>query len=176
MLVSAFIVTAALFIYIKMVQPQYSESQLLSGELDAKSKIYDDQSSAITQVQNLISQSKSLSKENLSLALPSKENVADILGQLQTISLVSGVSIQSLSLDYLPLISDKSQLSFVKSLGTLRLNLTLFGSYESFKNAIASLETNLRIMDARSLKIQPVVKSPGAFIYDLTVDTYYQAD
>lgn len=176
LLVSLILILSALFIFIRLVKPQYEAAQKLSAELSVKTKIYNDESQAIAQVQNLILQSKNASREILSLALPSKEKVADIMNQLQAITQGSDMSMQSFSLDYLPVRSDKSQSSFIKNIGTLRLRVGLIGSYEALKKTVESLETNVRVMDVQLIKSGSVGKSPNLFLYDLTVDTYYQTD
>jgi Tfp pilus assembly protein PilO len=178
LMASAGLIIVALAVYAMLIRPEYRIVQDLRGELASKSELLAHQQSAVTQVQNLIAQYQSVAKlgDTLSLALPEKESVSLIMAQLNTISQSSGLSIQSVELNYLPISPSASKLSFVRNIGALRLDLKLFGSYAALKQFLQIMETNIRIMDTKTLKIETAAKAgQDYFTYHLTVDTYYQS-
>ncbi len=178
LLVSAALLIMAIVVYIQYVKPEYNSIQLLRATREAKVQYYKDQATAILAINDLLAQqqNKKTLRDDIALHLPPKENVADIMGQLQAISQETGLLIQAVGLEYLPITKDKSA-SFLKGLGTLRLNVKLFGSYEAFKQFLAGLETNIRIMDVVDLKINGAGKpEQNLQSYNLVVDTYYQTN
>ena len=60
-------------------------------------------------------------------------------------------------------------------MGTLKVNLKIFGTYEGLKTFLGELEKNIKVMDVKTLKIDQVGKAEqNLFSYTLAVDTYYQ--
>lgn len=176
-IVSGIFIIGSLVVYANFIRPAYADIQQLRGELSAKTGLLNNQSQAITKFQNLLVEQQSSSKlqERISLVLPPKENVSDIMNQLQAIASANGVSVQSVGLEYLPIKQAKKNTDVVKGLGSLRLTMKIFGSYEAFKNFIGSLETNVRVMDVNTLKVEHAGRpDQNLFTYNLTVDTYYQ--
>lgn len=177
--VSGVFVIGALIVYANLITPAYSDVQLLRGELSAKADLLDNQSLAITKFQNLLVEQQGSAKlqERISLVLPPKESVADIVNQLQAVALASGVSLQAVGLEYLPIRQSSEGADIVKGLGSLRLSIKVFSSYEAFKSFVQSFETNVRVMDLNTLKVEHAGRpEQNLFIYNLTVDTYYQTN
>lgn len=178
MVLAASLVVGALIVYAVLVNPAYQEVQELRGKLASKSDLYQIRSQQFTQVQNLIAQYQgvALLQEGLSLALPQKVETENIINQLDAIAKNNRVFIDSISLDFLPIQQTKKR-TLVKGFGTLRMSLKLLGPYSSFKGFLDSLETNIRIMDLRNLKISPAGEANEDFFsYSLTIDTYYQTN
>ncbi len=176
LVLSIALIVMALFLYVQYVKPAYDEVQGLRATKASQAQYYTDQSQAVASINDLLArqQNKKTLRDDISLRLPLKESVADIISQLQAISQETGILIQSVGLEYLPVTKNQSA-SFVKGLGTLRLNVRLFGAYEPFKQFLDGLETNIRIMDVASLKASQAGKAgQDVQTYNLTVDTYYQ--
>ncbi|MDP3999724.1 MAG: hypothetical protein Q8P76_04030 [bacterium] len=173
-----FVGAAAIFAFLSV--PAYQDIQDLKSTLSSKSTLFQNQSRDLTQVQNLLSQYQGVVRleESLNLALPTKEESGSIVNQLDVITKSNGVLIKSLGLDYVPA-GRTAGTALVKNVSTLRLTIKLAGSYSAFKKALAALETNIRIMDLVSLKMEPVSAAPGQesadlFDYTLVINTYYQ--
>ncbi|MDD5547550.1 MAG: type 4a pilus biogenesis protein PilO [Candidatus Pacebacteria bacterium] len=175
LLASAVFILIAIVSFVNFVQPEYQAAQKLRGELAAKTNLYNSQKEAITQVQQLVAKSKASAVESLGWALPLKEDTASIVDQLQAISQASNVSIDGLSLDYLPIVQSKKEVSsFIKGIGTLKLILKIGGDYNSIKKFVESIETNVRVMDLKVLKLIVSEKNPSQISGDLSLETYYQ--
>lgn len=177
LLSSAFLV-GALIIYAVFIRPEYETIFRLRGELVSKTNLLQKQQQVMTQVQNLIIQSKGAEKlsESLLLALPAEPDVASVLSQINALSQLSGLAVQSIGLSHLSIKSLSGKPSFAQGLGTLRLDLRLIGNYGGLKKFLQALETNIRLMDIKALRLEAASKSPteDLFNYLLTVDTYYQ--
>jgi Tfp pilus assembly protein PilO len=175
---SATLILVALIIYVSYLQPEYANIQNLRGELKARSDFYDAQSQAIDYVNNLYGKNQvdiQQIQNNLTLALPDQDNVASVVYQIQSISALNSISINSINLETLPIQRIKSGNSLVQSYGTLRTTLKMSGSYPSFKILLNFLENNIRLMDVRTLRVyQTDTTNKSVFDFELVVDTYYQ--
>ncbi len=174
LLVAGGLVIAAFVVYASFIRPEYDAIQQLRAQRVSLIESYNRQAEATTKVQQLTitQQDKKQQQQRIDWALPPREGVADVVEQLQAIAQASSVSIQSVGLEYLPV---KQNINLIKGIGTLRLNLKLFSSYEAFKTFIAALETNIRIMDVATLRTEHAGRpEQNLFIHTLTVDTYYQ--
>jgi len=184
LILSAGLVVASLFIYATLISPEYADVKNLRGELSSKSDLLNNQKTSIDQVRKLIAQYQGVAKlgESLSLALPEDESVSSIMAQINAISQASGLTVQSVGINYLPAKPAIIKLTSAKGIGSLKLDLKLVGSYSAIKNFLQSMETNIRVMDAQSLKIESVQSSSQSkagtqdiFNFTLSVNTYYQA-
>ncbi|OGY63425.1 MAG: hypothetical protein A3I89_00010 [Candidatus Harrisonbacteria bacterium RIFCSPLOWO2_02_FULL_41_11] len=177
LLLAAALVVASLFVYATLIRGEYENVARLRGEYASKSAFLEEQGAIITQAQDLIARYKGAERlgGQLSLALPKNESVSSIMAQVNFLARTNALSIQSVNISYLPIKPSLVKLSSAKGLGTLRLDLKLFGSYASLKRFLNNLETNVRISDVQSLKIEPAGQpNQDLYVYSLTADVYYQ--
>ena len=180
LLVSAALLVGALAAYVILILPEYQTVLNLRGGLASKGNILARQQAVSTQVQNVIAEFRSVERLNdsLLLALPDSEGLSLVFGQINAISQSAGLTVQAVGVSYLSIRPMPSnQLSSAKGLGTLRLDLRLFGNYASLKRFLQFLETNIRIMDVKALRMEAASRADqDLFSYLLTVDTYYQTN
>lgn len=174
---SAALILSSLIIYVALIKPEYNAIQTLRGKLKSSLDFYNVQAQAVDYVNNLYAKNKidiEQTQKDLVLALPDQEEVANVVFQIQRISALNNITIDSVNLDRLPL-QQKSVNSLIKNYNTLRISTKLAGSYESFKELLKFLENNIRIIDLGTLKVyQANELDKGVFNYELVVDTYYQ--
>ncbi|MEK7463409.1 MAG: type 4a pilus biogenesis protein PilO [Patescibacteria group bacterium] len=174
---SAALILSALIIYVALVKPEYNKIQDLRGRVKSSSDFYNAQAQAVDYVNNLYAKNKidiEQTQKDLVLALPDQEEVANVVFQIQRISALNNISIDSVNLDRLP-IQQKSTNSLIKNHSALRISMKLAGSYESFKELLKFLESNVRIINLGTLRVyQANELEKGIFNYELVVDTYYQ--
>jgi Tfp pilus assembly protein PilO len=105
----------------------------------------------------------------IATALPTKEEHAELLIQLNTMALKNRVFLLSVNSQETKK-SDKTQ---VEVYGTAPLEVKIVGDFQSMKNFISDIEKNLRILDITSIGIE---KSPqgNTTIATLKIDSYYQ--
>ncbi len=178
-MLSAILLITVTVIYVKMIRPANSEIQNLRGEIQARENLLSKQTQAVSQIQNLISQLQNQNitqfQEQISLVLPISESVPQALNQYQAIAQASGLSIQSIGVDYLAIKPAASNINITKGTGTDRFKLKLLGSYEAMKTFFQAIETNVRLTDLVSFKINRTAQ-PGQNLYlnEIVVDSYYQ--
>ncbi len=175
---SATLILAALIVYVVLLKPEYDDIQKLRGNFKSTSDFYEAQLQAIDYVNNLYGKNKvdiEQIQNDLSLALPDQEEVADIVYQIQRISSLNNIFIDSINLDRSPIQRSKSENSLVKSYGPLRITAKLTGPYDSFKELLRFLENNIRIMDVKAIRVyQSNDLEKGILNYEIVADTYYQ--
>lgn len=174
---SATLILLALIVYVVLLKPEYVRIQELRGELRSGKDLYSAQSEAIDYANSLYGKNQAdidQIRNDLSLALPDKQEVAGVVYQIQAISALNNIAIDSINLENLP-IQQRSKSSLIKNYGILRVSIKLIGAYESFKELLRFLENNIRLMDVRTLRIYQVSDlDRGVFNYELVADTYYQ--
>lgn len=175
---SAALILAVFIIFVVLLQPEYANIQQLRGLLASSNNTYNAASQNVDYVNNLYEKNKidiNQMQDSLKSAVPDQQKVADVVNQIQGIASANNLPIESINLETLPIQQSKANTSLVKGYGVLRVTLKMSGTYPSFKQFLNLLETNVRIMDARTLRIyqvDPINKS--IFNFELVVDTYYQ--
>lgn len=174
---SFLLLVASVYVYFSLVVPSYNDVQQLRGERQAKQDLLNDQVAAETAVSELIDRFENLRifQEVVSRSLPRNEDIPVILNQIQGMARLSDVNLQSSSFQYLALEDTGGRL--VRPVGIVRMSISLVGSYEGIKDYISALETNVRVMDLNSLRIDGGARlNSNVLTYDLTVDVYYQSE
>ena len=183
----AFIVVAFV-LFFDLVQPAYSDTKTLQSQQLGEENYLQNQTMLVKQVQTTLNtyQNEAQGAANVGLAMPSGEDVAGALAQMQGIAannniLVSSVSVTQPAIQVQTAAPSRSTL--LKPLGSFMFKFSASGSYESFKNFLSELETNVRIFDVKAVSLQPAggpvngahpAFSNDAFNYAVTVATYYQ--
>jgi Tfp pilus assembly protein PilO len=173
-LLSAALLIGSVIAYGSHIRPLYAEVSLLRGTMVAKQRLFAEKQHAVAKVESLIKQYQGAGslEEAVSLSLPHTEEVASVFNQIQAVAAAHGIAVQVFNVQPLAERPDDgadSGQSLVRPLGTLRISLRVAGPYESFKAFLRDLETNVRIMDAVSVKVEP-----GA--YTVVADAYYQSE
>jgi len=173
---STVLVVAAIVIYASMLVPQYQEIQELRGERSALSTVLAEEQEAVDAVQRLIRQYDNISdlRESLDVTLPSQEETASIVNQFQGIASSNGVLMDSLAVRPLAVEARNTDEFVVRPVGALRVSMNLIGSYQGLRAYLAALETNIRVMDVKFLRVNNDSLSSGPYEYEIEVDTYYQ--
>lgn len=181
MLSSAFLFIGSLVVYSSYIRPVYEDIKKLRGEAAVKQQALDDQDNAIKQVQALIKEFESVSQlqEKISLFLPLDEAIPQSLAQLDSLSRISGVSLDSVIPQYAPpdpAAKKKEGLAFmIKSVGKIKFTVKVSGSYEGLKDFIKGLADSIRIFDISDFKIDSGKDSGGdSASLTLSADNYYQ--
>lgn len=176
-LAAVILLVGAAFIYASLIKPAYVEIQKKRAELAAQKSARNKLEAAVNQIKKLLVeyQDAKLIQETVSAILPVEQMLPQSLAQITGLAENSGLFIQSLGsqpLSIKPSVNPK----LIKGVGTLRFNIRLAGSYESFKSFLNQMANNIQLMDLTDLKMEPVGGSnQNIFLYTITVDTYYQA-
>jgi len=180
-------VVAAFICFFDLVQPEYQNVESLRSQQLGEAAYLASQTTLVKQAQTVLNTYQNAQgTTNIDLAMPSGADVAGALAQIQGIATNNGITIGSIAVTA-PEIQVKTgtaSTTLMKPLGSFTFSISATGSYESFKNFLSEIETNIRIFDIKSISFQPasVVSASGArstttrdfFNYTVTVATYYQ--
>lgn len=177
----------ALLVFLNFLRPAYDRAQILKGEKISLENALANQEATIAQVRRIIEeyQGSQNPKDVVSLALPQTKNESELLRHIGVLAEKYGLSMQSVTVNTPgartvarargAATSTASGGSLVKPIGVLTVQMRLAGSYMAFKSFLSAIETNLRIMDAGGVAVQPLGRpNQDAYTFDLTVQSYYQ--
>lgn len=135
---------------------------------------------------------KQAQAEQLSKFLPAGENISGILNSVETMGAQAGVIIDSIEWS---LKSDKEEVQSVPVEGAgdgssgvqtsqnsgegdgikiISVGISAAGTYESFKNFIANLESSIRLVEIRQIGLTAKGESGNLFDFEIKGDMYYQ--
>jgi Tfp pilus assembly protein PilO len=186
-------IVAAFVLFFDLVQPTYSDMKALRSKQLGEENYLENQAALVKQVQTILNtyQNEAQGAQNVGLAMPSGEDIAGALAEIQGIAANNGITIASIAVSP-PAIQVRaavggaiasSSVQLMRPLGSFTFKLAASGSYESFKNFLSEIETNIRIFDVKTVSFQPAAAastgakaapSQDAFNYTITVATYYQ--
>lgn len=168
-----------LVIYTNFIKPEMKNIDERRSIVVSKENLFSNQFAAVQQVQKLIGEFQDIAglQDSVSLAIPFRENTTQILNQVRVIAANNQTAIDSFSIK--PLAFSPSRQPLAKRLGTLDVNLSLKGTYESLKGFLKFLETNARIANIAKVHLAPFGSSISGTVQDiysmsLGVEMYYQ--
>jgi len=184
MLVAFAMMFVAIIVYVNFTVPAYTELDGRRAELNSLDELYSRKEKAIADVQNVLKDYDSDQKlkglqDVISSSLPNNPEQSEILNQIRAIAGVNQLALTDLSLNVSSVQSVSARATttqLIKPVAAISAQFKVIGYYADIKGFISSLENNLRIMDVRSVTIDPLGK-PDQDYYraDLTVITYYQS-
>ncbi len=196
LILAALILVGAFMVYFEFIMPAYTNVETIKGQEESEAALYANETQIVNQGKSLLAtyQSDASSSQLVAMALPVGQDVSGALAQIYGIAANTGVAIQQTGISIQAVTSQGatagSQIanaaaagSVIKPTGTVSFQITGSGSYESFKNFLLGLETNIRIFDVTAISLQPdailATKTQAAnqdmFTYTMTVVTYYQS-
>jgi Tfp pilus assembly protein PilO len=196
LIIAALILAAALVTYFEFIVPAYTNLESVKGQEESEKILYANESQIVSQGKSLLAtyESDASSSQAVAMALPVGQDVSGALAQIYGIAANTGVTLQGTSISVQAvatpgdagdgqIASAAAAGSVIQPTGTVSLHVSGSGSYESFKNFLEGLETNIRIFDVTSISLQPAgtaatktqAANPDMFNYSLTVVTYYQS-
>lgn len=201
-ILAALILAAALMVYFEFIVPAYTALEVTKGQQESEAILYTNEQQIVSKVKSLLVtyQNDSVASQAVAQALPVGPNISGALAQIYGIAANAGVTVQGaqISTQAVQAVTTQptaagatnSQItsaaaagSVVKPTGSISFQVTGSASYESFKNFLQGLETNIRVFDVTAISLQPAgiaatktqAANPDMFNYTITVVTYYQA-
>lgn len=182
----------SLIVFFNYTWPALLKVLDLNDALKIVKEEYAKQSKSLQLAKEIINQYKNSSNINqmVSLTLPKTDELFNVLAQLDKISNESGILIQSItvktpsssSTSSSPSSSNVSsasqKASLINPVQSISMELSMVGTYESFKTWLNAIETNIRLMDITSINIAGVATSEKTssnfFNLRVTLNVYYQ--
>jgi len=181
LLIAFLLIVMTIAVYSLFLAPALDEIGGLRGRIAAQSSLLSAQKDAVQkfqQLKTLYSDQYQNLDNNLANTLPTKEEVPGVVNQIQALSRVSNLALQTLTFKYASLKPAAKASALVKPIGTLSVTLQTAGSYEGLKSFLKGIETNIRVMDVVSVKSDPIRRgeevAQNLFLHTIEVETYYQ--
>ena len=181
---------ASFVILFNLIQPAYGEISRLRGEIASRSEFAENQDRVIAAVQRLLAsyESSQDAQAALSFALPHKPHVGEVIGQVHGLLAVNNLISQSFSVEPEPTrravvpaqkgtpTKDKQQNLVVNPPRAVNVKFKAIGSYSDFRKFVENVETNIRIMSMKEIKVEGSREQTGQNIltYEGVVEAYYQ--
>lgn len=173
-LIAAIMFVAAFSVYVYFIKPSYSEISKKRGQLYTKQNQLKDYKTVVGQIQKLLAAYKDLSdaQKSVSQMIPKEPMAPEAINQISGLAVLSGLNLQSLTIKELSVSQGNSPL--IKGWGVLRMNVRLGGTYESMKAFLNNVESNIRIFNVNSIKLDKAGITPNVFSYNFEIDSFYQ--
>lgn len=180
LLISVAFAAGAVFIYSDLIQPLYKDLEIMRGQRADKEAAVKAEENIKQEFDNRL---KTLDEKKIALVsevFPKTPRADAILEQLQGISEISKVQLQSVSIAT-PAIEqtkdNKSVASLVRPMMTLVISVKYTGPYANVKEFVRTLESSIRLFEVRDVTVQPASKSDtDLFSVDLKAVAFYQSD
>jgi len=176
------LVVAAFVVFFNFTKSVYQEIQELKGEAFTLQDFIDSQKDAINQVEKLSNTYKNRTQfqEAISESFSSNPKLSEAIAQLDGLTRLNNLTLQSLGISERDggnsASSDSVASSLVKPIRIISFDLSLVGRYESLKDFIKNLDTNVRVFDVEELSIQPLGSINDIYNFSVKVVTYYQGN
>jgi len=177
-LLAAFVLfLVSLFIFSSFVKPTFLEVRDLREQLKTERDRLNAQKNASTAMDNFYAdynKNAASIKSLLETALPGGKDVPQSVFQVQSLSYASGLKLRSFSVELANVASggEKAGASLIKKVEKIEMDVKLSGKYESFKNFLKALETNVKLTDVKSIDISTA--TGGDLVFGLKLNAYYQ--
>ena len=149
-----------------LIWPKYQNLSSLNKEISKKELEFQSQEEYFQNLKDISERLKeyqeSLSK--IDSALPSNPSLPELCNFLQKTSSQSGLSLKE--------ISPSSIATGGEEIKESKVNLTLAGSYPSFKNFLSVLEKSARMIELEKISFSSPKKETESFDFDLIIKVY----
>lgn len=170
-------VIGTIFVYTAFIRGTYEEIQVLRAKRDGAKETLAETEHAIESIKALAQKYESLTdlKDNFSLMLPGDKDLPTAINQLESLAIQKNVSIGSLVVSEIPsrTLLAKRTATAIRPVRAVLVDIKLTGTYDDMKDFLEAIQTNVRLMDVVSVKINGGgVKTD--LDHSIVVQTYYQ--
>ena len=178
-ILSLVFVLAAFYVYSNFIQPEYTLVSELRGRLAAKADTLERYENAFLKLEQMLGgQNVNQLKESVSRILPNMPDDAYLSAQAVGFAKLQGLTLMSLTNELEPIESSNSRV--IRSLGILKTEVKVRGTYSGVRSYVNQLENNLLLIDLMGFAVEPQkegsVGSSEVLEYTLTLHSYYQTD
>jgi Tfp pilus assembly protein PilO len=165
----------AFVVYAKFISTYMDEVNEKRAAIASKEAAYNNQNSAVKQVQSTIAQFQNFQdiQSKISLAVPNGIQTIQALRQIEAIASRTNSTISSIS--FKTASSRASKATFLKKIGVLDVSLSVVGGYGDLKQFLSLVETNARVANVQEFKFQPGMNTKaGTDQLTVKLEMYYQ--
>jgi Tfp pilus assembly protein PilO len=174
---SLVLIALSLYVYSSLISPQLSELQELRGKRQATLAALSDYETAIQEKNRVISRYQSVEplQSVFDEVVPPDQSIPSLLNQLYGLAKLNNIFVDSVEFQEMPLQTTTSR-SLVKPYGTIQANIKCASDYESMKAYLAAIETNVRLMNVRTVTVTEGFGDNPTLSYTIAVEAYYITD
>lgn len=176
------LIIAAAFVYSSFISPAYDNVMALRSQIASQNSVTQRFQITFGKVQKLLSdlQTSPDVQKQVSLILPTSRDASYIVGQISGLAEANGMTLSLLSTNVLPV--QPAQSKVIQSIGKIRADMKLDGSYAGFKSFLRQLQSNILLLDVTDIKIDSSAANsvtggkagPTTLSYSISVNSYYQ--
>lgn len=163
-------------VYSALIRKTYGEVSTLRGLLASKTNDLDRYQTTFQKVQTLLSQLSDATKtqKQVSLILPPQKDASYLAGQILGLSKLNSLNVETLGTQVAP--TQPSQSSIIRSVGKMKAEIKLDGTYGGFKTFLKQLEHNTLLIDLSNMRVEGSLQGQNVpLTYTVDVISYYQA-
>lgn len=172
------LVGAAAFVFFNVAFPTWRRVGDLRSEVAEKEAVRNQLSGLVAKAQELLSRFDNLNEEAqpIARALPADPRLPEVLAIINTLALQNKLSLSQVNFEEVLSRVNTEKTESQPRPRPLKVLVTLVGQYPDLKNWLASVENELRLMDAEEISIQPISSAggQGQLNFAVTLTVYYQ--
>lgn len=148
-LVGAILISIAVFVFWVVILPGYEKRSYFLSVIESRSVDFESKNGLIRKITELENeyQSKYAELKRLSLVIPAKKGIEEMLTILDNIFSQSGVVLQKMGL----FAQEGGGLNLPYSI--VSIDLDVFGTYDSVSNFLDTIEKSIRLIDATEISL-----------------------
>lgn len=172
MLSPIFAFAGGIAIFLVFLLPGWDEAKGLQALKENKIQTLRDLKDWSAHFDNLLAKYQGAENDlqKLSLTVPLEPQISELLVQLEDIVRRNGLAVDDVQFN-IP-VKDAALKPGNKSLGVVNVKIKMEGDYKNFKNFIADVEKNIRLMDVSFASLD--AGGEGFMKFDAEISTYYQ--
>lgn len=174
-LLSVAFLIGAFIVYSNFIKPEYETISALRADLTAKSDTLVRYQESFTKLQNMLGgQDVGQLEDSVSRILPGSPDFGYLSAQLVGFAKLNGLSVVLFTNALEPIRTSDSKI--IRSIGKIKTQLRIRGTYSGIQSYVRQLEDNLLIMDvtAFTAEVQKKQQETEGLEYTLVVTSYYQ--
>lgn len=148
-LVGAILISIAVFIFWVVILPGYERRSYFLSAIESRSVDFESKNGLLQKIAELESeyQSKYAELKRMSLVIPAKKSIEEMITILDSIVSQSGVALQKMGLSAQE--GGGSNLPY----NTVSIELNGFGTYDSVSNLLNTIEKSIRLIDVTEISL-----------------------
>lgn len=183
------LLTAAAIMYFTVIRDEYQSVMRLKAERDERARFVVEQQKNIERIQQLLNDynGNNQAQHAVSVAVPPNPDAGNIIAQVNALAAKDNLQLQSFLVatnassqnvtdqQAKKVVKPDSVEALKRPIGTVTFQVKFVAGYAGVKAFITDLESNLRVMDIKSITVAPADK-PDRDLYtvELAVTAYYQ--
>lgn len=159
------------------VVPLYDTVQVLRSTLEQKNQELAKKEETKIKVEEVLKEYEKLAKEaeKVNLSVPSEKDIPSLLVTMEALASESGMVMDNLVFGEVAQPASPERTT-IQKYRAMAINVSVRGTYSAFKNYLASIEDNVRLLDISNVSFSGVAKDSTSDVmkFSIRMQTYFQ--